>query len=113
MTSKKKKKKPYYHNNWAAIQGCPAEWFDDIEFDEFMDWKIAGWELPSSVNCMIRETNLSTGKVKEYVYSRAGDAKRRARAIMDEGVSEFIIATADQIHYMKPEEVPDYDDPLA
>ena len=113
MTSKKKKKIPYCHNNWAAIQGCPAEWFEDIAFDEFMDWKIAGWELPSTVNCMIRETNLETGKVKEYVYSRAGDAKNKARAIMAEGVSEFVVATAETIHYMQPQEVPPYDDPLA
>ena len=106
------KKKPYYHNNWAAIHAAPAEWFDSIPFDEFMDWKITGWEIPSSVSCMIRETNLKTGKVKEYVYKKPGAAKDRANKIMNEG-NAFIVCTAEAVHHMYPEEIPEYDDPLA
>ena len=51
------KKKPYFPNNWKQYKDAPASWFDQILFEEFMDWKIAGWEMPSSVVCMIRETN--------------------------------------------------------
>tara|TARA_R100000458_G_scaffold52739_1_gene54496 strand:- start:399 stop:722 length:324 start_codon:yes stop_codon:yes gene_type:complete len=105
-------KKKYYHNNWAAVHSAPSEWFFPIPFDEFMDWKIAGWEIPSSVACMIRETDTKTGKVREYIYNKVGAAKARTRKIMEAG-NEFIVCTADDIQYMYPEEVTDYDDPLA
>ena len=97
-----KKKKPYYPNNWAAIADCPAEWFGEIPFDEFMDWKMGGWEIPSSVSCIIREKNLKTGKIKEYTYQRTSEARKRARKIMDEAVSEFVVCTADEVHHMYP-----------
>ena len=32
------KKKPYFHNNVEALIKAPAEFFESIEFDEFMDW---------------------------------------------------------------------------
>ena len=54
-----------------------------------------------------------TGEVTEYVYQTAGHAKRKAKQIMNEGVSEFVVATAEQLHYLRPEFVEDYDDPLA
>ena len=105
-------KKKYYHNNRAAIKDAPAELFIPMPFDEFMDWKIGGWEIPSSVSCMIRETDSKTGKVKEYVYNKLGAARNRARKIMDSG-NEFIVCTSEAVHHMYPEEIPEYDDPLA
>tara|TARA_R100000781_G_scaffold94931_1_gene59238 strand:+ start:428 stop:757 length:330 start_codon:yes stop_codon:yes gene_type:complete len=107
------KKKPYFPNNWKAYSSAPAEWFEPISFEELMDWKMAGWELPSSVVCMIRETNTKTGKVKEHIYQRESAAKNKARAIMDVGESEFIVCTPTEIHHMTPEHLEDYDDPLA
>ena len=111
--SKNKRKRKYFPNNYDAVAGAPAEWFPGIPFDEFMDWKIGGYEIPSSVNCIIRESRIDTGEVTEYVYQSAGHAKRKARQIMKEGVSEFVVATADELHYLKPEYIEDYDDPLA
>ena len=108
-----KKKKPYFPNNVEAYRGAPSEWFEQIPYDEFMDWKIAGWELPSSVACIIREKNLETGKIKEYVYQRASAAKAKARAIMREGISEFTVCAPEAIHFMTPEKEDPYDDPLA
>ena len=105
------KKKPYLPNNSDAYADAPAECFDSIPFDELMDWKIGGWEIPSSVACMIRETT-EKGKVKEYVYSREADAKKRARKIMEAG-NEFVVCTSDAVHAMYPQEIPEYDDPLA
>ena len=32
---------------------------------------------------------------------------------MNEGISEFVVATADQLHYLRPEFIEEYDDPLA
>ena len=110
----KKKKKPYHHNNVDAIQGCPHEWFEAIPFDQFLDWRVYYHELPSSVACIIREQNVSTGKVKEYTYSRAGDAKNKCRAIMDIGESEFTVCTPEAVHFMQPELNYDpFEDPLA
>ncbi len=103
-------KKKYYHNNWAAIKDAPAELFDSLSFEELMDWKVCGYELPSSVACMIRETDLETGKIREYVYDKESSAKRRAQKIMDAG-NEFVVCTSDAVHYIYPQE--NYDDPLA
>jgi hypothetical protein len=59
------KKKPYYPNNLKALSKAPSHYFEQIPYNDFMDWKIAGWEIPASVACMIREECLDTGKIKE------------------------------------------------
>jgi hypothetical protein len=100
---KKRRKKKYFPNNYEAIKDCPDSFFFQIPFDEFMDWKIFGYEIPSSINCIIREQRIDTGEVTEYVYQSAGRARNKARQIMDEGVSEFLVCNADQIHYIYPE----------
>ena len=109
----KKKRKPYFPNNWEAIKECPADMFHSIPFDEFMDWKIAGYEIPSSINCIIRETRIDTGEVTEYVYRTAGRAKQKARQIMNDGVSEFVVCTDESVHHLYPRQTEEYDDPLA
>ena len=112
MTSKKK----YFPNNWKAYKEAHHSFFHPIPYDEFMDWKIAGWEMPSSVVCIIRENNQVTGKVKEYIYSSESAAKNRARRITEKGESEFVVCTPYEIHAMYPEDIDDYveyDDPLA
>ena len=95
-------KKRYFPNNWKKLKDVPSTFFEEIEFDEFMDWKIGGYEIPSSVKCIIRETNLSTGKVKEYVYSRYGDAQNKINAMMKKGESEFLVCDENEIHYLYP-----------
>tara|TARA_R100001082_G_scaffold107621_2_gene81745 strand:- start:347 stop:697 length:351 start_codon:yes stop_codon:yes gene_type:complete len=102
------KKQPYYPNNWKQYKDSPDKFFFQIPFDEFMDWKIAGWEMPSSVACMIRETNTRTGKVKEYIYQSQRAAENRARKIMDRGESEFVVCTHDSVHHMTPKLLEDY-----
>ena len=108
-----KKKQPYFPNNWEAIKDAPAELFGDLDFDEFMDWKCAGWELPSSISCIIRETNLETGKIKEYIYERTHAAENKLKKMMREGVSEITVINHETIHQLTPKYVEDYDDPLA
>ena len=58
-------KKPYYPNNWRQWKEIPDEFLYAPTFEEFADWKLSGWELPSSICCIIRETT-AKGKVKEY-----------------------------------------------
>ena len=104
------KRKPYHHNNWRHYKDAPDQFFIPLAYDDFMDWKIAGWEIPSSVSCIIREDNRITGKVTEHVYKRQGDAKNKARAIMEAGESEFIVCSKDAVHVVYPLEYEeDYD----
>tara|TARA_R100000781_G_scaffold9211_3_gene8041 strand:+ start:853 stop:1176 length:324 start_codon:yes stop_codon:yes gene_type:complete len=103
------KKKPYYPNNWRAFKDAPDQFFISLPFDEFMDWKVGGWEIPSSICCIIREEDEETGKIKEHVYKRAGAAKAKARELMEKN-NVFLVCTNDQIHFMKPEEEEYYDE---
>ncbi len=109
------KKKPYFHNNVEAIRDAPDKFFIPLPYDELMDWKIGGWELPSSCNYIIRERNLNTGKVKEYVYQKPSAAQKKLRQRMESGDCEFIIADHDEVHYLTPQLHQEdlYDDPLA
>ena len=108
-----KKKQPYFPNNWKAFKDADDSFFLPIAFDEFMDWKIYGYELPSSVNCVIRERDLKTGKVKEYVYRRPMAAKKKLVERMQSGEYEFTVCNGEAIHLLTPMEDDPYDDPLA
>ena len=97
------KKKPYFHNNWQEYKDADDSFFLAHEFDEFMSWKVGGWELPSSVCCIIRESDPKTKKVKEHVYSKQSYAIKKIHSLMDEG-KEFTICDEVQIHQMYPDE---------
>ena len=64
MTNKKK----YFPNNWKAYSQSPDNFFIPLTYDEFERWKINGWMLPSSVDCIIREEDIKTGAITEKVY---------------------------------------------
>ena len=68
-----------------------------------MDWKVAGWELPSSVCCIIRETDTKTKKVKEHVYSKRSYAMKKIEDLM-QSHKEFTIVDEYQVHQMYPEQ---------
>ena len=102
-----KKKKPYYPNNWQAYKDAPDDvWKDPPRFDELMDWKVGGWELPSSVYCILRTMDVNTKKVKEYRYKKPGAARNKVNKLMEEGRHEFTLVDADSIHHLTPR----YDD---
>ena len=96
-------KPKYFHNNWKRIKDAPSECFDPVEFDEFMDWKIGGWELPSTVCCIIRETDVKTKKVKEHIYSKPQFAIKKVNKLMEKG-KEFTICDEAQVQQMYPEQ---------
>ena len=97
------KKKKYFPNNWRLYKDSDDSMFIPHEYDEFMNWKVAGWEIPSSVCCIIRETDPVTKKVKEHVYSRQRSAVKFINKLMEEG-KEFTIVDEEQIHQMYPED---------
>ena len=103
--------KQYFPNNYDRIAKCPAEWFDSIEYDLLMDWKMNGWEILPSHNCIIRTINCETGKVKEYVYQRKDAAKRRMLKLLNAHKHEIVICTHDNIQHLKPEKyITDHDE---
>ena len=56
-------KKEYMPNNWQEYKDAPDDAFIPHTFEEIMSWKVSGWELPSSVWCVIRVTYVETKKV--------------------------------------------------
>ena len=74
-------------------------------FEEIMDFKIAAWELPSNIACVIRESNLKTKKVKEYVYQRTYAAERKVQQLLNKEGIEFTVCTAAQIHFVSPNDL--------
>jgi len=100
MTSKKKKK--YFPNNWKEYNDCPPDFFESIPFDEFMDWKIGGYEIPVEVVAIVREKNVDTGKVKEHVYKYRHAARNKTRKLLNEGNKEVTIVQHDSVHFIDP-----------
>ena len=98
----------YYPNNWQEYKDAPDEMFEPHTFEEIMSWKVAGWELPGSVCCIIR-ANTKSGKIKEYVYQKQHAAENKISKLMKSG-NEFVVCTDDQLHFISPKtDEPDYD----
>ena len=100
--------KPYFPNNWQEYKDAPDDAFIPHTFEELMSWKVAGWELPASVCCIIR-ANTSKGKIKEYVYQKRSAAEQKVAALMNEGV-EFTVCTDEQIHFISYNQQDDEDE---
>ena len=91
--------KRYYPNNWEAYKDAPDEMFEPHTFEEVMTWKVAGWELPSSVCCIIRAK--TKDKVKEFVYQKQHAAENKVKSLKADGV-EFTVCTDQVIHFVPP-----------
>jgi hypothetical protein len=97
-------KKDYYPNNWTEYKDSPDDMFIPHTFEELMSWKVANWELPSSVCCLIRVTDLTTKKVKEHVYQQRNAAQRKVAQLMTTDNVEFTVCDHESIHHLSPEE---------
>jgi len=89
-------KRKYYPNKWKQVNAIPSKYFDSIEFEDLMDFKIGGYELPEGVVCLLRERNLS-----EYTYMQMSAAKRRTNKIIKQGDSELTICTHSQVAHIE------------
>ena len=76
-------------------------------YEEFVDWKLRGWELPSSVCCIIRETT-SKGKIKEYTYQKQYAAENKVKQLMADK-SEFIVCTDSELQFITPHNHDEFD----
>ena len=70
--------------------------------DEFMDWRVLNWDMPDSVVCMIRAENHDTGHIKEFVYQRESDARKRLLKLKEENNITITVATHDEVILMTP-----------
>jgi hypothetical protein len=96
--------KRYYPNNWDSYFEAPDDMFEPHTFEELMTWKVANWELPSSVCCIIRVSDCKTGAVKEHVYQRHSAAENKVAQLMKTPGIEFTVCDHESIHHltMKP-----------
>tara|TARA_B100000902_G_C27136535_1_gene826348 strand:- start:156 stop:458 length:303 start_codon:yes stop_codon:yes gene_type:complete len=94
-------KRKYYPNKWKQVNAIPSKYFDSIEFEDLMDFKIGGYELPEDVVCLLRERNLKTNKVSEYTYLQMSAARRRTHKIIKQGDSELTICTHSQVAHIE------------
>lgn len=103
------KKKKYYDNNWQEYKDADDDMFIPHTFEEVMAWKVQGWELPSSVCCLIRATDLETSKVTEFVYRKHSAAQRKVQQLINTPNTEFVVCDHDAVHFLTPANIDDYE----
>lgn len=104
------KRKKYFPNNWQEYQQADDSDFIPHTFEEIMSWKVAGWELPSSVCCVIRVTDIETKKVTEHVYQKHSAAQAKVNQLINTPNVEFTVVDHDSIHHLTPANIDDLDD---
>ena len=97
------KKKPYLPNNWDEYANADDSDFIPHTFEEIMSWKVAGWELPASVVCIIRKTDIETKVTEEYTYSRRSADQRKLDELLGTPGIEITVADHDTINFITPE----------
>lgn len=100
-------KKDYFPNNWEEYKEADDSDFIPHTFEEIMSWKVAGWELPSSVCCIIRVTDLETHKVKEHVYQKRSAAQSKVNQLLSTPNVEFTVVDHESIHHLSPHKLND------
>ena len=105
----------YYPNNWQAIADAPDEVFEPCAWEDFYVWRLNGWDLPSSVMCIMRAQHKDTGEVTEHIYKNAKSASKRLINYMQDGMHDVVVCNHDSIHLIKTTEEEtddesDYDD---
>jgi len=71
-----------------------------MSFEEFHDWRVCSWELPSSVSYILRVQRKDTGKVKEFIYKQPKAAANKVEKLMEDPLNEITICDEDQIQFV-------------
>jgi hypothetical protein len=87
-------------NNWLAVYETPHQFFPEISYDDFYEFHIANWMLPSSHECIIRATSLKDGRVQEFNYRYRGAAENKIKQLL--GTHEFVVCDHEAIHKLTP-----------
>lgn len=93
-------KRKYFPNNWLRYKNSPDSMFMTHTYEEIMDFKIRGWELPSNIYCLIREKNLTTYKIKEHVYQLGHAAEKKLDELWHKNDVEFTVCTPEDIQFV-------------
>ena len=93
--------KKEFPNNWKAIKDAPTEYFEGCSWEEFEIFKLNGWELPSSIECIIRAEHKDTGAITEHSYQRAHAAQERLINYLKDGKHILTVCNSDAIHLLK------------
>ena len=75
-----------------------------------MEWKVAGWELPPDIACVIRARSLETNKIKEHVYKRMSAAESKIRQYMTYKSHELVICAEEALYYVHPDKLEGHTD---
>ena len=94
--------KKYFPNKWNAYKKVPSEKFGTISFGKFMAYRVGGYDIPDDVSCIIRQEDVITGKIKEYVYKTDLGAKKRIDKLVNDYLDPVNITVCDahRIHYL-------------
>ena len=102
-------KRKYYPNNWDDIKECPSSYFPAMLYDEFKDWKVHGYQLPSSHYGIVRIENKDTGTIEEYTYKTEHHTKRKLKKEVGKNCT-ITIATDDGVFHLLPNKL-DFNNP--
>ena len=96
-------KAKYYANNWQHWHDAPDGWSDGQlpTFEEFMEYKIGGWEIPSSHTHIVRAYNKTTGKVTEYDYRRQDAAMDKIEQLVLENNYDLCLVDHETIRFYR------------
>lgn len=96
------KKPKYFPNNWKAYKSSPDDFFIPLTYNDFFNWKVMGWALPSSIDCIIREE--TDGKITEKVYSQPKAARKYLETAMQtkNPKTVFTIVNDDAVQVLYP-----------
>ena len=96
------KKPKYFPNNWKAYKSSPDEFFIPLTYNDFFNWKVMGWALPSSIDCIIREE--TNGKITEKVYSQSKAARKYLETAMQtkDPTTTYTIVNQDAVQILYP-----------
>ena len=95
-----KPKRRYFPNKYKLVSDTDPDLFPQIPYESFYEDLIYHWTLPLSHDCVIRSTNLKTGKVKERSYKYRGAAYKFIEK--NYKTHEFVVADHDSVHKLSP-----------
>jgi len=95
-----KQKRRYFPNKYKLVSNTDSDLFPQIPYDSFYEDLIYNWMLPNSHDCVIRSTNLKTGKIKERSYKYRTAAYKFIEK--NYKTHEFVVADHESVHILTP-----------
>ncbi len=95
------KQRRYYPNNVEGVMNTDWRAFpNNVPFEAFYEDAIFRWRLPSSHDCLIRSTDLNTGKIEERTYKNRGSAFKFVESHIH--THEFVVVDHEAVHTLSP-----------